>query len=250
MTKAEQSKVVELLRQDAEYYDGVGRQYRSNSDIYKLLNDPEQFGKPSEQNINFVIGGYIHTAILEPEKLEANYPVSEGSSRLTKIYKADVVANDGKMMILRKEVDSCNLMINKIKNNSVCQSLLTGQDVIYEEPGIKSINNTWWKGKADCINKDQGLIVDIKTTGDINRFRKSASIYNYDSQAYLYREIFGYDLVFLVVCKKTHQIAVYDCSEEFYDRGSYKVKLAMEQYEKLIADPLFDLKDYVKQGTL
>jgi hypothetical protein len=96
MTKSEQSKVVELLRQDAEYYDGVGRQYRSNSDIYKLLNDPEQFGKPSEQNINFVIGGYIHTAILEPEKLEANYPVSEGSSRLTKIYKADVVANDGR----------------------------------------------------------------------------------------------------------------------------------------------------------
>ena len=250
MTKSEQKKVVELLRQDAEYYDGVGRQYRSNSDIYKLINDPEQFGKPSEQNINFVIGGYIHTAILEPEKLEANYPVSEGPSRLTKIYKEDVVANDGKMMILRKEVDSCNLMINKIKNNSVCQSLLTGQDVIYEEPGIKSINGTWWKGKADCINKDQGLLVDIKTTGDIDRFRKSASIYNYDSQAYLYKEIFGYDLVFLVVCKKTHQIAVYDCSEEFYERGSYKVKLAMEQYEKLIADPLFDLKDYVKEGTL
>ena len=43
---------------------------------------------------------------------------------------------------------------------------------------------------------------------------------------------------------------MYDCSEEFYERGSYKVKLAMEQYEKLIADPLFDLKDYVKEGTL
>ena len=153
-------------------------------------------------------------------------------------------------MILRKEVDSCNLIINKIKNNSVCQSLLTGQDVIYEEPGIKSINNTWWKGKADCINKDQGLIVDIKTTGDINRFRKSASIYNYDSQAYLYREIFGYDLVFLVICKKTQQIAIYDCSEEFYNTGKMKVAQAMNAYEVLINDPLFDLKDYVKTDTL
>ena len=35
MTKAEQKKVIELLRDDAEYYDGVGKQYRSNSDIYK-----------------------------------------------------------------------------------------------------------------------------------------------------------------------------------------------------------------------
>ncbi len=93
------------------------------------------------------------------------------------------MANDGKMMILRKEVDSCNLMINKIKNNSVCQSLLTGQDVIYEEPGIKSINNTWWKGKADCINKNQGLLVNIRTTEDMNKYRKSASTYSNDSQA-------------------------------------------------------------------
>jgi len=250
MTEAEQKKVIELLRIDAEYYDGVGKQYRSNSDIYKLLNDPEQFGKPTEQNINFVIGGYIHTAILEPEKLEANYPISEGTSRLTKVYKQDVADNDGKMMILRKEVDKCNEMINKIKNNSVCQSLLEGKEVIYEEPGIKEIDNTWWKGKADCINKDQALIVDIKTTGDISRFKKSANIYNYDSQAYIYKEIFGYDLVFLVICKKTHQIAIYDCSEEFYSRGQQKVKAAVEAYETLINDPLFDLKDYVKTDTL
>jgi len=250
MTKAEQKKVIKLLRDDAEYYDGVGKQYRSNSDIYKLLNDPEQFGKPSEMNINFILGGYVHTALLEPEKLEKNYPVSEASSRVTKAYKEDVKNNGDKMMITRKEADKCDEMIRKIQNNSVCQSLLKGKDIIYEEPGIKKIDGTWWKGKADCINKDQGLLVDIKTTGDINRFRKSASIYNYDSQAYIYKEIFGYDLVFLVICKKTHQIAIYDCSDAFYDTGKMKVAQAMNAYEVLINDPLFDLKDYVKTDTL
>ena len=114
MTKAEQKKVIELLRDDAEYYDGIGKQYRSNSDIYKLLNDPEQFGKPTEQNINFVLGGYIHTAILEPEKLEANYPISEATSRVTKVYKKDVVDNDGKMMILRKAVSYTHLTLPTI----------------------------------------------------------------------------------------------------------------------------------------
>ena len=250
MNIEEQKKVIELLRNDAEYYDGVGKQYRSNSDIYKLLNDPEQFGKPSEMNINFILGGYVHTALLEPEKLEKNYPVSEASSRVTKAYKEDVKNNDDKMMITRKEATKCDEMIRKIQNNSVCQSLLTGGYVINEEPGIKEINGIWWKGKADCINVDQGLIVDVKTTGDITRFRKSASIYNYDSQAYIYKEIFGYDLVFLVICKKTHQIAIYDCSEEFYARGKEKVTQAMEAYERLVNDPLFDIKDYVKTETL
>ena len=250
MKKSEQKRIIELLRDDEEYYNGVGRKFRSNSDIYKLLNDPESFGKPSEENINFILGGYVHTAILEPEKLTANYPVSEASSRVTKAYKEDVEANGSKMMITRKEVEKCTAMIDKIMNNSVCLSLLTGDNVITEEPGIKEIGGTWWKGKADCINKDQQLLIDIKTTGDITKFRKSANLYNYDSQAYIYREIFGYDLVFLVICKKTLQIAIYDCSEEFYLRGEQKVIKALEAYEILINDPLFDFKDYVKTDTL
>jgi hypothetical protein len=249
MTKAEQKKVVELLRNDEEYYNGVGRQYRSNSDIYKLLNDPEQFGKPTDTNINFLVGGYLHTAILEPKKLKDNYPYVDATTRTTKIYKDTLAKSGKKMLLLKKEVDKCEEMITKILNNDVCTSLLKG-DTINEEPGIKEINGTWWKGKADCINKDQGLLVDIKTTGDINKFKKSANIYNYDSQAYLYKEIFGYDLVFLVICKKTHQIGIYDCSEEFYERGKAKVAQAMIAYETLIEDPLFDLKDYVKSGTL
>ena len=249
MTKEEQSKVIELLRIDEEYYNGVGTQFRSNSDIYKLLNDPEQFGKPTPSNINFLVGGYIHTAILEPEKLKANYPYVDATTRNTKLYKEAVAEAGKEMMLLKKEVDRCEVMIEKILNNEVCASLLKG-DTINEEPGIKKINGTWWKGKADCINKDQGILVDIKTTGDINKFRKSAQIYNYDSQAYIYKEIFGYDLVFLVICKKTHQIGVYDCSEEFYARGKEKVANAMLAYNTLIDDPLFDLKDYVKSETL
>ena len=201
-------------------------------------------------NINFVLGGYVHTALLEPNKLKKNYPISEASSRATKAYKEDVKNNDNRIMITRNEAEKCDEMIHKIQNNSVCQSLLTGKNIINEEPGIKEINGTWWKGKADCINKDQGLIVDVKTTGDITRFRKSASIYNYDSQAYIYKEIFGYDLIFLVICKKTFQIAIYDCSEEFYARGKEKVVQAMEVYDRLVNDPLFDIKDYVKTETL
>ena len=36
----------------------------------------------------------------EPEKLKKNYPISEASSRVTKLYKEDVKNNDDKMMII------------------------------------------------------------------------------------------------------------------------------------------------------
>ena len=47
-----------------------------------------------------------------------------------------------------------------------------------------------WKGKADIINHEEKLIIDLKTTADIEKFRWSASKYNYDSQAYIYSKLF------------------------------------------------------------
>ena len=45
-----------------------------------------------------------------------------------------------------------------------------------------------WKGKADIINHDDKLVVDIKTTADINKFKSSAYRYNYDSVKRTYIE--------------------------------------------------------------
>ena len=38
-----------------------------------------------------------------------------------------------------------------------------------------------WKGKADIVNHNEKLIIDLKTTADLNKFKYSASKYNYDS---------------------------------------------------------------------
>ena len=64
------SEVIELLRDDKEYYGGVGKQYLSNSDIGTLLKTPEQFGVSRPDNKNFAEGRYFHQLILEPEKAE------------------------------------------------------------------------------------------------------------------------------------------------------------------------------------
>ena len=95
---------------------------------------------------------------------------------------------------------------------------------------VKSIYGKDWKGKADivCHNK----IIDLKTTSDISKFKYSASKYNYDSQAFIYQELFGLPMEFYVIDKTTLQLAIYKPSEEFIDRGSSKVIEAIGVHEK------------------
>ena len=38
--------IVSKLKDDKEYYNGIGKNYLSNSDISTLLNNPKQFRTP------------------------------------------------------------------------------------------------------------------------------------------------------------------------------------------------------------
>ena len=82
--KSEQ--VVQKLENDSDYYGEFGKQYLSNSDISVLLNNPLAFKQPSQSIPAFLVGGYFHTAILEPDKLK-KYKVIEATTRSTKKYK-------------------------------------------------------------------------------------------------------------------------------------------------------------------
>ena len=208
-------EAIDKLREDEHYYGNFGKQFLSNSDISTLLRDPLALGKPREQVPAFLVGGYFHTAILEPNKLK-KYKIIESSTRNTKKYKE---ISNGEMCLLQHEVDQLEVMIDKVLANDVCRGLIRPIDGEYELPGITEIDGIAWKGKADIINRDDGLIVDLKTTAKLDDFRWSASKYNYDSQAYIYQKIFGYDMVFVAIDKKTHQIGIFDCSPQFIERG-------------------------------
>ena len=89
---------------------------------------------------------------------------------------------------MQHEVDQTELLVDKMMSNSICKSLIRGENVEYEVPGIAEIFGNQWKGKADIINHDEKLIIDLKTTADISKFKYSASKYNYNSQAYIYQK--------------------------------------------------------------
>lgn len=239
-------QAINKLREDEHYYGKFGKQYLSNSDIYSLLSNPLSFRQPQKSSAAFLIGGYFHTCILEPDKLK-KYKVVKASTRNTKAYKE---VSDGELCLLRHEVDMIEMMKDKMMNNTICKDFIQNKSNEYEVPGITSLEGNLWKGKADIVNHDEKLIIDLKTTNDISKFKFSASKYNYDSQAYIYRELFGYDFLFLVIDKNTHQIGIFDCSDRFYQSGLDKVRRASEVYELFYKTENFDPDQYFLTKTL
>ena len=99
-------KVIEKLRNDEHYYGDFGKQYLSNSDIKTLLTNPLALGEQSKPSPAFLVGGYFHTAILEPDKLK-KYRVIPSSTRNTKAYKE---MSGGELCLLQHEVDAIEVL--------------------------------------------------------------------------------------------------------------------------------------------
>ena len=241
-------EIIERLRNDEDYYGDYGNKFLSNSHIGKLLKNPMSLYDKTPDNPNFKVGGYFHTAILEPDKLKS-FKIIDATTRNTKKYKE---ISGGEVCLLQHEVDMIEVMVDKMMANDICRDLIQPVlgNVQYEEPGIVRLYDNMWKGKADIVNHDEKLIIDLKTTSDIEKFRWSASKFNYDSQAYIYRHLFGYDMLFIAIDKNTHQIGLFDCSPKFYKSGKEKVEKASEIFDLFYKDKDFDPLQHLTTTTL
>jgi len=236
------SDIIEKLRDDAEYYGGVGKNYLSNSDISSLLNNPKEFGVARADDPVFAKGRLFHQLILEPEKARDVVSLDIGS-RNTKKYKDFVLDNELDFCLLNKEVDDIKSWVDTMLANMDFFDMIYEEGNQFEVPNVKEIKGMMWKGKADIVASD--CLIDLKTTGDIKKFKRSANLYNYDSQAYIYQELFGKPLIFLVIDKTTHALGIFRPSEDFIRRGELKVERAIEVYNKFFSeDAQHTIEDY------
>ena len=240
------NSIIEKLRDDEHYYGEFGKQFLSNSDIKSLIDNPLNFKKPSPPNPAFVVGSYFHTCILEPDKLE-KFKIVKSKTRNTKEYK-EIAGED--ICLLQHEVDQIELMREKVLEIDLFKDLILDGAVEYEQPGLVELEGMQWKGKADILNHSSQLIIDLKTTNNINTFASSAHKFNYDSQAYIYSKMFNMDLIFIVVDKKTHQLGLFDCSDKFLQSGQNKVALAVQAYNDFFVNGDGDFSQYYISKTL
>lgn len=242
------SDIIEQLRDDANYYGKVGRQYISNSDIKVLLDNPAMFGVPTPDNPAFAKGRLFHQLILEPEKAAATEGVNT-ASRNSKVYKDACAERGVEFMLLTKEMEEIHRLAQRMLGNFDFFESIRSDANVYEEPIVGTIMGREFKAKADILGPD--CIIDLKTTGNIDDFKWSARKYGYDSQCYIYQSLFGVPLVFYAIDKKTGMMGMYEPSEDFVRRGRDKVERALEVYDKFFgADATHNIETFYIKETL
>lgn len=234
--------VINKLRDDAHYYGDFGRNYLSNSDIGTLLSNPKDFGKKKPKTKEMLEGSYFHTAVLEPHKLDSFFIV-DATTRTTNKYKDAIDQTGEDLLLLKSEKDNLDALVSVIKSNFYFYENIYAEGNVYEEPAVMELFGVTWKGKCDIVAQD--FLIDIKTTSKIDDFRWSARKYNYDSQAYIYQQMFGKPLIFYVIDKTSRMLGVYEPSEDFLLSGRDKVLRAIDVYNKFFSkDATEDIKNY------
>lgn len=225
--------ILEILKDDVSYYGEFGKQYLSNSDIGTLLTNPKAFGISRPDNANFAKGRLFHQLILEPEKA-SEWEFIDVASRNTKAYKEFVAERDVEFALLQKEADEINELVTTMMSNMDFYDDIRHEANQYEVPSVGEIEGVMWKGKADIVHPE--MIIDLKTTSNIDDFKWSARKYNYDSQCYIYQELFGKPLVFYVIDKTNNMLGIFRPTEEFVRGGADKVRRAVDVYNKFFGD--------------
>ena len=147
-------EILKKLKQDEHYYGEYGKRFLSNSDISILLKDPRRLKEDKPKTSAMVIGGYFHTAILEPDKLE-QFKIIKSTTRNTKQYKE---MSGGEICLLQHEVDKIELMREAVMDNKICRELIDGLGTVeYEIPGVTEIMGTCGKVKLISLTMMKDL---------------------------------------------------------------------------------------------
>lgn len=249
-TQHNKKELIEKMKDDSFYYGYLSKAALSSSSLKLLLTSPKtyynvtKYGNAESQPLRD--GWLFHTAILEPDVFNAQKFV-DVESKNSKAYKV-ALEEHGKVFTKKEKRDAERLADAFLRNE---QALKLIQNTQFEVPMIGEVMGMPFRGKADVLGSDR--IVDLKTTTDLkSSFKYSAQKYSYDVQCFLYCQLFNieYDqFVFLAIDKKSLDIGIYHCSEEFYFKGEQKVEEAIKIYETFFLQGV-DLDQYYLEGIL
>lgn len=247
------SKIL-LNSTNAEYHSD--RTSLSSSNLKLLLTDPARFHRewvlnqapPQEQRAVFDEGSYVHSLILEPDKV-SQYAIFNGLRKAGKAFEDFVAANPGKIILTAPQVNRCKQLANSYGSLPVATKML--EKGIPEFTMLSEILGVPVKARADWINIEEGYIVDVKTTSavsDLDVFRMTCEQYKYALSAALYCQIafnnFGklFDFYFIVLSKADMCANVYKASSDFLTYGASQVTQALVTYNKCKESGIWSLE--------
>ena len=221
------------------------KDFTSSSHLKELAKSPAHYkayiDSPQEKRTAALeFGDAAHNYILQPSEFERRFTSMPATIKVKrgKEYEAFQAANAGKTLLASDDIEALVGMADAYKNHKAASALVRVANGIAEmscffiEPstGLKCrIRPDYLPGGA--------IIVDYKTTDNASasEFQRSCVKYGYDIQAGFYT--LGMELltgiphkfVFIAQEKKPpYEIAVYEASSDFIERGRSKAVSLLE----------------------
>lgn len=247
------NELIKRMSDDTFYYGYMGKASLSSSSVKMLADSPKVYnyylnGQEIE-GAALDVGALVHHLILEPHKIDDNYIIVDTSSRQTNVFKG-AKAESNKTTITRKEYEQANRAATAALKNPVVQEIM--KDCTAEVPIVGRIYDLPFRAKADLISASGEYLYDIKTTSDVKSFRKSAFLYSYNAQAYIYCTLFNINpanFKYIVVDKGSYDIGVFTLSDEFISSGRELTVKALNNYQEYFVRGV-DLNNFTIQETL
>lgn len=222
----------------------------SNSDISMALQSTAllEWSKnaPSDGSESVDLGTHVHCAVLEPDVFLKDYVKMPdfGSSAAGKRSAEQFKENmKGKIMLSSDTSNTISNMLGSIMAHPVANKLLTSAgeseaSIFGEIQGMKVKCRPDRVVDPDCFG-GQHILVDVKKTADIDKFKFSVRDFGYHRQAAFYSDIY-YQLtgvrprfVFVVVGEKRsigrHPVRVFELPEEVIEIGRLQYLEGLEK---------------------
>lgn len=217
-----------------EIYRGVRGWSKSDLDMIAKSPSVYEWGRsvkavPSD---SVELGTMLHCAILEPDEFPKLYAHQQAGL-------PDGVA--GVKPVLWKKLQD---MQTSVMANPTAARLLDGST--NEVSIFSSMDGTRVKCRPDAISKCGHMLVDLKKTADLSKFRKSVIDFRYHVQAAYYSDIYEIEtgvkprFIFIAVGERQeigrHPVGVYELSSDLVDLGRTLYRSALDvarEYEAM-----------------
>lgn len=233
------------MKTNAEYH--ADRVYLSSSSLKLLLKSKQDFYKQfvlnepteSRESTAFTEGTLLHSMVLEPEKVAAEYAFYEGLRKVGKAYEEFVSANEGRIIISVPQQQRCLKMLDAYRARKEAVQLIRGGEAELVMTG--TINDVALKVRHDYINIDKAYIVDVKTTSmpsGVEFFKETVHTYLYELSAILYSKIAYkhsgalFDFYWIVISKFDFECHVYKMSPQTAAQGNELLGRALATFKK------------------
>ena len=188
---------------------------------------------PCEASEVAITGTALHSAVLEPEKFAIEYVKRPefgrtAQEKASKELHEATMADSGKIILDADDYDQVTTMRESILAHPVAAHLL-GLPGVSEASIFFEIDGIRCKARPDRLVTDEPIILDVKTTDDVDKFELSAEDYRYHVQDAHYSEaalqLTGkqHRFIFIVVGKRRemgrYPVRVVELSQAWKEAG-------------------------------